>query len=726
MSHAPVATNSLAPPASLSQPLRRLRTRLAVWLWLDGVNVVAWSALGLAAVDFLLDRWFRFDPAQRGVMLLLVVVALFTIAWRRLVRPLLARLSDDALCLEVEAKHRELGQKLITALQLARGRDWIERGISPALAAAVIQAGADAAAAADWSRVLDQHRQRRNAWLVLLATALTACVLGASLVSPLPGIWFRRNVLLAEEMWPQDTYLFVEDLRDGRLRVPRGESLVVRVATDESSRVQPERVALEFRPARGRGSLIMTPLGEGRFEHPLPRVIESFELRASGGDSETDWTPVDVVEPPVLGRLRLEVTPPEYTGRPTAELPAGAGPLAVLEGSRCRLTAVANKPLVAARLVHESGEWPAQIAEGLNTTWTLDETQVRSGRYSIYLEDREGIRPQQPFSFVLQVQPDRAPKVEAKLIGVGGSVLANARVPLAIRVRDDFAVQDVRLVCQSRVESDSAASEPTVVKLPAFAPLVGQPVVAFQDTFDLTPLALTPGRTLTFVVEALDNDRRDGPNVGRSTEFLLRIVTPEELRADWLRREKEQRQELEQVVRTQEELTTDTEALAAAETVTPADRSAIQGLARRQKQVAQQAAAIAQRLEAIAAEVVNNRLDSDPDKLADRLRRELARPLAKTAEESAAEAQQRLEEARRTVDDDGRRAESLRAGAAAEQKTSAELRGILERMLKAEGFQEAVQLLYEIQKAQQDVFDRTQREKQQRIEAILRGTGKKE
>jgi hypothetical protein len=48
---------------------------------------------------------------------------------------------------------------------------------------------------------------------------------------------------------------------------------------------------------------------------------------------------------------------------------------------------------------------------------------------------------------------------------------------------------------------------------------------------------------------------------------------------------------------------------------------------------------------------------------------------------------------------------------------------ILRHMVKSEGFQEAVNLLYEIQKAQTDVHDQTNKERQDRIKRILEGGG---
>ena len=50
---------------------------------------------------------------------------------------------------------------------------------------------------------------------------------------------------------------------------------------------------------------------------------------------------------------------------------------------------------------------------------------------------------------------------------------------------------------------------------------------------------------------------------------------------------------------------------------------------------------------------------------------------------------------------------------------------ILEHMVKSEGFQEAVNLLYEIQKAQTDVHEQTNKERQERIKRILEGGGDK-
>src|SRR4029450_3045188 len=77
-------------------------------------------------------------------------------------------------------------------------------------------------------------------------------------------------------------------------------------------------------------------------------------------------------------------------------------------------------------------------------------------------------------------------------------------------------------------------------------------------------LKIPTGAGLSFRCEADDNDDIGGPKTGRSSEFFLRIATAEELQIDLLRREKGQRLELQRLLKDQQDLITDSQALMAA------------------------------------------------------------------------------------------------------------------------------------------------------------------
>jgi len=202
-------------------------------------------------------------------------------------------------------------------------------------------------------------------------------------------------------------------------------------------------------------------------------------------------------------------------------------------------------------------------------------------------------------------------------------------------------------------------------------------------------------------------------------------VTEEELRTDMLRREKEQRQEFERLVKNQDELLTDSRALEAATKgqaeLTAEQKDSLLQYHKRQKLVGQNTGAIAERMAAIVIEVQNNRLEEDGGRLQTRLTKEIVEPRQIVADELVPAAVAGLDKTRRqaatAAERDPALAETIRQQAAAVAK----MKEILEHMVKSEGFQEAVNLLYEIQKAQTDVNEQTNKALQERIKRILEG-----
>ena len=119
-------------PQVLTDKLGRLRRRVTLWFTVDGLIRVIGVAFALIALDLLIDWFFRMDRAQRGIMLVIMIGVLLWVAWRHLVRPLKAKLTDEALCLEME-KHGEYSEELISALEFSR-TDWSKQpNVAPGL-----------------------------------------------------------------------------------------------------------------------------------------------------------------------------------------------------------------------------------------------------------------------------------------------------------------------------------------------------------------------------------------------------------------------------------------------------------------------------------------------------------------------------------------------------------------------------------------------------------------
>jgi hypothetical protein len=141
---------------------------------------------------------------------------------------------------------------------------------------------------------------------------------------------------------------------------------------------------------------------------------------------------------------------------------------------------------------------------------------------------------------------------------------------------------------------------------------------------------------------------------------------------------------------------------------------------RRQKNIGAGVRAIAERLSAIVLEVQNNRLEPPGGRLQTRLGSEIVAPLRQVADDLVPRAAESLGVARQAAAGPAR--STALADAIAHQTAAlAQMKQILAHLVKSEGFQEAVNLLYEIQKAQTDVHEQTNKARQERIQRILEG-----
>lgn len=723
-------------PSPIAQRLRHLRRRMTCWVFVDGLSRVLLCLVAFVALDLLLDWTFQMDRAQRGVMLALAIAGTLVIAYRRLCRPLLVRPTDDALVLEVEDQHPELRESLISAVQFARQPE-NTAGVSPAMVRATVDLGARAAEQVEFSSVLHQRRFLANAALLAAGVLLLGGTAVAGLASDTVAIWFNRNVLLGEREWPQDVHFQIAGAVDDVLTVPRGEDWPLEAIVTEDSRRLPDEAWLEIRGRRQRQRMESADGGR-TFKANLANVSEPFAIRVVEARAASPWIRVQLVDRPAVTSLELTVSPPAYTGSAPEALPPGGGPYKALQGSALAIRGEANKPLSVATLTLGQMRHNMQISAGHRIALDLSADHVKDGDYAIDLLDteqlwmpgHEGPQPlasREPATFRLRLAPDREPQVQARLKGIGTLVTQRAYIPIECRITDDFAVADLRLQHRWRGETDEADTTGTQ-SLKALADLPA-PMASFEHMFDLEPLKLPTGLSLSFVVEADDNNTVSGPGTGRSTVFLVRVVTEAEFRAALLAREREQRAEFEKRIKLQDELLTDCRALLAAvrgaADLDAQRRDELAKLQKRQKTVGDDLSRIARRFEDIVVEVRQNRIEEDDGPVQTRLSEQIITPLWSVATDGVSAVVQALERARLRASASVERDASLSQAAAAQQRVLDQLREILASMEQAEGFQEAVNALLEVQKAQQDVLQRTDKEKQEAIRRLLEGAGSK-
>lgn len=241
------ATRDAAQPA-IRSPLDRLRGAIHRYVALEGLAIAGiilalWFWIGLA-LDYGVFRLFRFDWVQeaprgfRAAILIAMLIVLATVVLMKIVRRLLVEFRPSALALVLERRFPDLlGDRLITAVELADTRRAQKQGYSRAMIEQTVHDAALRVAQAPVDRVFDWQRLRRLGWwLVSLTVGMTLLVVAGSrafggaptVAAAAYGfrdaavIWLERNVLLWNTIWPRQAHLELVDFPEsGDLRVGR-------------------------------------------------------------------------------------------------------------------------------------------------------------------------------------------------------------------------------------------------------------------------------------------------------------------------------------------------------------------------------------------------------------------------------------------------------------------------------------------------------------------------
>ena len=199
-------------PASFTQRLHELRRQLLGWTAVRGVSRWLTLVVGILLVDMIIDRMFSMDWAQRAILLVAMIGMAIGFFFWRVIRPLFMLPSDRALIYEIESKHPQLGESLLTATQLGAletsdSASANPKGVSNDLIAASIEKGFRQSEQVDFGSVLNDGKRR--SYLIRVAVALLLLVgIGIGvLTSTFLGTWFNRNILLGDAQWPRQTYL---------------------------------------------------------------------------------------------------------------------------------------------------------------------------------------------------------------------------------------------------------------------------------------------------------------------------------------------------------------------------------------------------------------------------------------------------------------------------------------------------------------------------------------
>ena len=236
--------------ARIASPLQRLRGYIRAYVTLEGVGLAlifacVWFWLGMF-FDWGMFKLFGVDIVQHwpwafrlvllvGLSGLLAAVLLYTVVFRFLVQ-----FNDRSMAKVLEHRFPELlGDKLITAVELHDPAEAAKLGYSPAMVRQTIADAAEQVQKVPIQEAFNWKRLRgRGIWVGLLSLGaylvIGSAVTGISTLAQndpkrrvgfadlneTAVLWFERNILLQNSIWPRRSHLQLIDYPENQ-RVPR-------------------------------------------------------------------------------------------------------------------------------------------------------------------------------------------------------------------------------------------------------------------------------------------------------------------------------------------------------------------------------------------------------------------------------------------------------------------------------------------------------------------------
>lgn len=502
-----------------------------------GINALA-GLVALATALGILEYIFHFDIPGRTALFWGGFIGGGAILGRTLIGPVgrLTRLlpgeSDEVIARRVGAAIPEVGDRLLNTLQLGRIADQGEPRDGSDLARAAVAMNLPPLMAHDYSVIIDAG-DRRRALLLLFSATITLLGVASLLGGELPVAWERITEYRTHYQKPAPFRLSV---MPGDIRIESGESVefVAHAVGTPPGQADLLLVDSEGNPIR---RLSMQEERPGEFHLLLDDIRQDGGYRVEAAGIESATFRIRVIERPDITSLHVSLIPPRYTRLRNERLPEGVGHITGIRGTQVTVTARTSVPVASAELVQilpSSVAGSFGVADTIRRPMVVDGdrltggfTLTRNGEYHIVATTDDGTRGSSG-RYGIAVTLDRSPSITLMQPALGLDVDESNLIPVQVRISDDFGFSALRV--RYRLVS-SRYSEPweesRQVKIPI--PIWGRTELEIPWLWDLTSERFMPEDEVEAWVEVLDNDPFLGPKSARSTRFLLRYPSFEEI-----------------------------------------------------------------------------------------------------------------------------------------------------------------------------------------------------
>jgi len=463
------------------------------------------------------------------------------------------RKNDEELALTVEKHYKNFDSRLISSIQFHKGKATIPENAPIEMIHSMIREAEIESGRFKLNKIVNFKKTARAILLLLIVLSASGglAFLNRNSIPTLLQRAFGKEIAI-----PRDTRI-IKTPQIKKVGIGDDVTMDFFVETKKSSEL---KGILKIHYSSNQKMNLMLTKDEnidGKYSAIIKDIPESFTYNASIDDARTDKYEVIALERPQIKGLTATQKYPEFTKQESSEhVP---GDFTFFPGSTVTLNLSSTKELKSGkiRFIEEDKGIPLIIDSANKSagsvTFTVPSNDL-SG-FSIFLTDQDEMESSSNSIYKVTLLSDLAPQIRITYPKRAEELVTRkAKFLIKYEANDRFGIAAVNLRYQR------SGSDPSSISI---TDLKTEPKkISDQFDWDLSSLSpgLTEGDEIEYWLEASDQNTA-GPNVGSSERLLLRVVTPEEKRADLLGRTSDVLGSVDEATTDQEILNKDLESI---------------------------------------------------------------------------------------------------------------------------------------------------------------------
>ena len=490
---------------------RRVWKRTLFW---TGCAIAVVGLIAILAGAAIVDLLMPLPSRVRIALLIGIIGTIGYLLYRYLIQPLRVKLTPHDVALNVERKHQDLEDRLVSALQFgeAETEDPIQSHLLQRLVTDAVERTEDI----DFKATVDKSKKRKHVGIAV--AALAGCALLALIFPTELNISLNRLLSPWEKTEPVFTTKLTVD--PGNARILRGRSLAINLdvtgkAADKARLVYTKGdPAADTEPQRQEIDMVRIEGEKRKFGYELFNINENMEYYVTANEVESEHYTVEVFDMPKLTAVEVAYIYPEYTKlKPIIQ--QGDGNIRAVAGSQAEVRITTNKAIESATLTVEAQEpTPMAIFNGRTLTTTLD--VLNDGKYTVKLLCVDGFNNQTPIEYTITATPDEPPEIVIKEPGRDIKATKLEEVKVLAEATDDYGVENMTLMYSiGSGEPRELEAETVEVK--------EKKIISGDYVFYLEELDVEPGELISYYAQATDNNTRTGPGTSTSELYFIEV-----------------------------------------------------------------------------------------------------------------------------------------------------------------------------------------------------------